>query len=454
MTTTYDVRIWKTEQCNGQRGTTYKVRWVVAGRQRKKAFRTRALADSFRSELVTASRNGRTFDTSTGLPIVGQGATQSEAWYVFACSYVDMKWPDSAGKSRMGIAEALATVTPVLAENGRGRPAEKELRAVLYGWAFNSRVRGKGEPPTEIAGVVRWLERHTVPVSELAKPEVMRSVLARIGRKLDGGPAAASTTGRKRAVLHNALEYAVERELLPQNPLTALKMKKPRNVEAVDKRVVVSPEQAVRLLEAVRSQGPVGRHLVTFFGLLYYGALRPAEAAALGEADLTIPVEGWGELYLPESAPTTGAAWADSGRRRDRRGLKHRPREEVRVVPCAPPLTELLHRHLAECGTATDGRLIRGSRGGDLSDSTYGRVWQKARTQALTAAEAASPLARRPYDLRHAAVSTWLNGGVPPTQVAEWAGHSVAVLLRVYAKCLAGQGQAAREQVGRALGLG
>ena len=40
--------------------------------------------------------------------------------------------------------------------------------------------------------------------------------------------------------------------------------------------------------------------------------------------------------------------------------------------------------------------------------------------------------------LRHAAVSTWLNGGVPPTQVAEWAGHSVAVLLRVYAKCIAG----------------
>jgi hypothetical protein len=39
---------------------------------------------------------------------------------------------------------------------------------------------------------------------------------------------------------------------------------------------------------------------------------------------------------------------------------------------------------------------------------------------ALTAAEQASPLARRPYDLRHACLSTWLNGGVYPTQVAEW----------------------------------
>lgn len=32
-------------------------------------------------------------------------------------------------------------------------------------------------------------------------------------------------------------------------------------------------------------------------------------------------------------------------------------------------------------------------------------------------------LARRPYDLRHAAISGWLNAGVPVTQVAEWAGN-------------------------------
>ncbi|HEY6424679.1 MAG TPA: integrase, partial [Pseudonocardiaceae bacterium] len=172
-----------------------------------------------------------------------------------------------------------------------------------------------------------------------------------------------------------------------------------------------------------------------------------------GKGDLTLPDQGWGELYLPRSAPTTGAAWGDSGKRRDRRGLKHRPREEVRAVPCAPPLTQLLHQHLTEFGTAADGRLIRGVRGGDLSDSTYGRVWHRARERALIPDEVVSPLARRPYDLRHAAVSTWLNGGVPPTQVAEWAGHSVAVLLRVYAKCIAGQGQAALDQIGRALGL-
>jgi integrase len=53
----------------------------------------------------------------------------------------------------------------------------------------------------------------------------------------------------------------------------------------------------------------------------------------------------------------------------------------------------------------------------------------------------------RPYDLRHACLSTWLNGGVAATQVAEWAGHSVEMLLRVYAKCLDGQDEITRRRI-------
>ncbi|MGH3478433.1 MAG: hypothetical protein ACRDQD_16540 [Nocardioidaceae bacterium] len=79
------------------------------------------------------------------------------------------------------------------------------------------------------------------------------------------------------------------------------------------------------------------------------------------------------------------------------------------------------------------------------------RIWHKARSAALTPEQAASPLARRPYDLRHACLSTWLNAGVPATQVAEWAGHSVNVLLKVYAKCLDGQDEAAKKRIEHAL---
>ena len=48
----------------------------------------------------------------------------------------------------------------------------------------------------------------------------------------------------------------------------------------------------------------------------------------------------------------------------------------------------------------------------------------------------ARPPALRPA---HAALSSWLAAGVPPTEVAARAGNSVKVLLTVYAKCLADQ---------------
>jgi len=46
-----------------------------------------------------------------------------------------------------------------------------------------------------------------------------------------------------------------------------------------------------------------------------------------------------------------------------------------------------------------------------------------------------------------------LNAGVPPTRVAEWAGHSVNVLLRVYAKCVYGQDEVTRQRIEARLAL-
>jgi integrase len=106
---------------------------------------------------------------------------------------------------------------------------------------------------------------------------------------------------------------------------------------------------------------------------------------------------------------------------------------------------------LDQFDTGPGARIFSGIQRGELASITYRRAWDKARGTALTPTEYASPLARRVYDLRHACVSTWLNGGVPPAQVAEWAGHSVAVLLRVYAKCIDGQDQIAKQRIENAL---
>jgi hypothetical protein len=49
-------------------------------------------------------------------------------------------------------------------------------------------------------------------------------------------------------------------------------------------------------------------------------------------------------------------------------------------------------------------------------------------------------------------VSLWLNSGVPATEVAERAGHSVRVLLQIYAKCVEGQQDGANRRIDDALG--
>ena len=145
-----------------------------------------------------------------------------------------------------------------------------------------------------------------------------------------------------------------------------------------------------------------------------------------------------------------GSEWTDDGSTRERRQLKHRAEGDSRIVPTHPELTRLLREHLDKFGTAPDGRLFGGVRGGELPTITCRRAWIKARQTALSDAEQVSLLARRPYDLRHACLSTRLNG-VYPTQVAEWAGHGVDVLLRIYAKCIVGQDELAKRRISEAL---
>lgn len=293
----------------------------------------------------------------------------------------------------------------------------------------------------------------------------MRDVLDAAATQINGRPASAWTARSNRAILANALEYAMELRILGSNPIKAIKWKAPKTTQEVDRRCVVNPAQARQLLDAVREQIPSGPRLVAFFAVIYYAALRPEEAVNLRKDNITLPplawndtsgkwqkpADNWGELRFCSAAPEAGAEWTDDGTRREQRHLKSRPVGEWRRVPVPPPLTRLLRSHLKKFGTSSGGRVFSGIRGDELASITYRRAWDKARGAALTPAGYASQLARRVYDLRHACVSTWLNGGVPPAQVAEWAGHSVAVLLKVYAKCIDGQDQIAKRRIEDAL---
>ncbi|MGW5180382.1 tyrosine-type recombinase/integrase, partial [Streptomyces sp. NPDC004082] len=307
------------------------------------------------------------------------------------------------------------------------------------------------EAPTEIANTLHWIAKASRPLNDLADPVTTREVLDSFKIRLDGKSAAAETVRRKRRTFVNALHYAVDLGEFRENPLTAVRWQKPKVSSEVDPRVVVNPQQARSLLYAVSYVGGYrrarGRRLVGLFACMYFAGLRPAEAIGLAEADLTLPEQGWGTALLHRTRPSVGKQWTDSGESHDDRGLKNRPAEDVRRVPIPPQLVAILSEHLDTFGAAADGRLFYSEGGGVVASSTYSRAWQEARTLAFPPATVASPLARRPYDLRHSALSTWLNAGVDPTEVAERAGNSVEVLLGRYAKCLDGRQEVANRRI-------
>ncbi len=119
------------------------------------------------------------------------------------------------------------------------------MRRALFGYAFNSASAGR-PVSREITGALEWIAKASLPVSALEDPATARTALNACARRLDGRPAAATTTRRKRAVFANALGYAVELGLLPANPLDRIQWKAAAVAETVDRRSVASPPRPAR----------------------------------------------------------------------------------------------------------------------------------------------------------------------------------------------------------------
>ncbi|TDC41534.1 hypothetical protein [Micromonospora sp. KC213] len=80
----------------------------------------------------------------------------------------------------------------------------------------------------EVAAALRWLGKASLPLSALAEAAVVRPALDALGLTMDGRPAAASTTRRRRSVFYNVLQYAVELELLDFGPVDKLRVRPSR----------------------------------------------------------------------------------------------------------------------------------------------------------------------------------------------------------------------------------
>ena len=309
------------------------------------------------------------------------------------------------------------------------------------------------ERPAEIEQAIRWLARMSLPVSELTKPRQLRRALdaadaspRRLGGRTNHG--ASQTRGPQQCLAVRRRDRSARREQPGQRRLApAQDVRRGRSPRRHQPAAGTRTAHRRHLHRSGRPRPPPPRLLRRH--LLRRAAPRRSPGAAR-YATANSPTTVGDISPSPDHGPETNRRWTNTGTAHEERGLKHRPTTATRRVPIPPELVTLLRDHLAEFGTAPDGRLFHTRRGGVLT-SGYTDTWAAARTLALTPDQVLSPLANRPYALRHAAVSLWLNAGVPATEVADRAGHSVEVLLRVYAGCIDGGETVANQRIDDAL---
>lgn len=413
------------------------VKWRIDGRDRTRSFKTRAEADRYRSQLQVAVVDGQRFDPGTGLP--GSWMERTTTWWTWSKEWLLLKWPQWSGHSRRSAVESLMTLTPNLV-----RPKAPAMPSDVRDWLRHAGYRpgapGAGDVP-------RWLERWSVPLTEIT-PALLETTLTAATTKADGGSVAAEVARRRRTNLGAVLRAAVRRGLLDQNPMDRIEWKPPARSLAVDISTVPSRADVLEIVDHVTALATAGARYGALFATVGIAGMRPSESIGLKVSDLTLPASGWGLAVLRGAATSPGSRYTDSGAVVEDKALKQRPVDAVREVPLSPDLVARLATHLDRF-PPVEGRVFMNGAGRPVTTTNYGPIWNRARAELWPAPH---PLAdTKVYDLRHAAATMMLRANVPPAEVAQRLGHSVDVLMRVYAGVFADERERSNRLIDEAL---
>lgn len=243
----------------------------------------------------------------------------------------------------------------------------------------------------------------------------------------------AAVARRRKNTLGAVLRAAVRRDLLDRNPMDRIEWRTPTRDLTVDVATVPSITDVLRLVDHVGDQGRRAQYYSALFAFVGLAGMRPSEAVSLRGEDLELPRSGWGLARLRGAVTEPGAQYTDSGERWEDKGLKHRAVGSTREVPLPPKLVERCRRHLDLLDDET-GPLFLNARGRPMTASNYSEVWDRARTAVW--GDDPNLSSATLYDLRHAAATMMLRAGVLAAEVARRLGHSIDVLMRVYAGVL------------------
>jgi integrase len=422
------------DSSNRRRSTTvsYDVRFHVDGHQFSVGFDKKGWADAFADKLQAHFADGCLFDPAARRFIPPDDPQhQGPTFFHFVREYVQRKWPTWQPSSRRNNQRDLARAVLHLLD-----PAAPHLEGdkLIEADDFLRRVALILPAPDELSAADRewksFFTRWSLPLRSINDGH-LQDFLERVRTTATDGSArliAPTTLDATRRAVRAAFRSAQKRRLIDWNPWDGVDWKLPTGEDDLRVELVMDPEQVLTLAEACAQTHPRYACFVLVQG---FCGLRPGEARDVRRRDF--------DLHSTPATVTVGGQHSDLPERffmqgeSRRRPLKGRGQRVSRPVPIPAVLVPRFAEHLKRWVERKPAALaFTTPRGQRINISNFHRdVWAPARERVFPEG---SPLREvRRHDLRHSAITAWLNSGVLLKTAQRWSGHRTAsVLLDTY----------------------
>jgi integrase len=293
-----------------------------------------------------------------------------------------------------------------------GKAATEISAPELFDRFTKHQAKAKGLAPSSIknryqsiaSALKKYLDK---PAHQVGKHDAESFAAECEARKLSG-----RTIKEQLWLLESAWAWGVGRyHLSPNNPWVGMADRfKPSPKQAVKPFTI---EELQAILAAFASHTKY-RHYSDFVSFLANTGCRFGEAAGLR----------WKHLGANYTTTWIGESCSRGVRRSTKTG-------KARTVLLSPSTQKMLAARFEAMQPKADDLVFPGSKGGAIDDQNFRpRAWKRILV-------GCSIEYRRPYALRHSAISHALANGANPIAIAEQTGHSVKVLYETYAHVIA-----------------
>jgi len=410
----------------------YDVRFQVDGHEYRCGFDKKAWADAFADKLQEQYALGCLFDPEARRFVApDESKDEGPTFYEHAVDHFRRKWPSWSPSRRRDSQRELALACLHLVRD-KAPALTVEQRAVADEFLRTAAlvVPAPDELDPDARRWDAWFLRWSLLLAEVTDVHLHDFLEAVRTTALDGTARvlAPTTIARTRAVVRAAFTSARRRRLIDWDPWDAVEWRLPPDEHQIDADLVMDPQQVFALAAACGAINPRYECFVLIQG---FCGLRPGETRDLRRRDLALD-DTPAEVTVRGTYTDTPARFFDDGESRER-PLKGRGRRSRRTIPIPRQLVPRLHEHLdTYVGAGADALVFTIPNGRRIDLTNFNRdVWAPAR-EAVFPED--SPLRKvRRHDLRHSAITAWLNRGVTLKTAQRWSGHRTAsVLLDTY----------------------